>query len=375
MGRLSRAVAAAALAFVPAACGEPFIVLGDAPGLMRIVLGVGDSIGTRVDSLAVRTRLTQPTGVAFDAEAGRLYVGDRGSLRQVSGISTPVARIFSVTSRGAATLLLDAGGCASGTCMLQPTAIAIAPDGSLVIADQVGNRVFRYVPFGTLTVIAGDGTSATAPDGALAATSPVSRPAGVAVASDGTIYIGEAGGHRVRRIDASGLLHTVAGTGVPGHSGDGGAATAAQLHEPAALAIREGSLYIGDVFTHVLRRVDADGIIETIAGVAGVAGYGGDGGPAEDAILNRPASLALTPDGRQLFISDQGNDRVRAIDFATGLIRTFAGTGSRTWSGSRRLAGETSLFGPAGVDAAANGFLFIVDSGHSVVWRTSISID
>lgn len=375
MGRLSRAVAAASVALVLAGCGEPFVVLGDAPGLMRIVLGVGDSIGTRVDSLAIRTRLTQPTGVAFDAESGRLYVGDRGSLRQVNGISTPVARILSVTSRGVATLLLDAGGCSSGPCMLQPTAIAIASDGTLIIADQVGNRVFRYVPFGTLSVIAGDGTSATAPDGAPAATSPISRPAGVAVGADGTIYIGESGGHRVRRIDANGLLRTVAGTGVPGHSGDGGVATAAQLHEPAALAIRDDALYIGDMFTHVIRRVDADGIIETIAGAAGVPGYSGDGGPAENAVLNRPAALALTPDGRQLFISDQGNDRVRAIDFATGLIRTFAGTGSRTWSGSRRLAGETALFRPAGLDAASNGFLFIVDSGHSVVWRTSVGID
>jgi DNA-binding beta-propeller fold protein YncE len=157
------------------------VVLGDAPGVMRIVLGVGDSIGTRVDSSAVRTRLTDPRGVAFDPDASLLFVGDRGSVRQVSGISTPVARLFSVTSRGAATLLLDGGGCTSGTCLFQPTAMAMAPDGSLVIADQVGNRVFRFSTARVLSVIAGDGTTATAPDGATAATSPISRPAGVAV--------------------------------------------------------------------------------------------------------------------------------------------------------------------------------------------------
>jgi DNA-binding beta-propeller fold protein YncE len=376
MDRFARTVVVAAAGVVVAACGEPFIVLGDAPGIMRVVLGVGDSIGTQVDSSAVRTRLTGPTGVAFDAESSLLFVGDRGSVRQVSGITTPVARLFSVTSRGRATLLVNTGGCAAGgPCMLQPTAMAIAPDGSLLIADQLGHRVFRYAPSGVLSVIAGDGTSATAPDGAPAATSPMSRPAGVAVDAGGSIYIAESGGHRVRRIDSDGLLRTVAGTGEPGHSGDDGPATAAQLHEPAGLALHDDVLYVSDMFTHVIRRVDVTGVISTIAGVPGGAGYGGDGGAAVDAIFNRPVALALTPDGRLLFVSDQGNDRVRAIDLINGSIRTFAGTGTRTWTGSRRLAGETSLFRPVGLDASANGFLFIVDSGHSVVWRTSVGTD
>ncbi|HEX2167082.1 MAG TPA: hypothetical protein VHG09_07545, partial [Longimicrobiales bacterium] len=249
------------------------------------------------------------------------------------------------------------------------------PDGSIIIADQVGNRVFRYVPLGSLTVIAGDGTSVTAPDGQPAASSPISRPAGVAVAADGSIYIAEAGGHRVRRINAGGLLETVAGTDTPGHSGDGGPATAAELSEPSAVEVHDGVLYIADVVTHVVRRVDSEGTITTIAGVPGSRGYSGDGAAAEDATLDRPVSLALTPDGGQLFVSDQGNDRVRVIDLASGLIRTFAGTGDREWVGTRRLAGETSLFRPAGLDATANGFLFIVDSGHSVVWRTSVGIN
>jgi DNA-binding beta-propeller fold protein YncE len=372
MDRFTRSVIAAAAAVVLAGCGEPFVVLGDAPGVMRIVLGVGNSIGTTVDSLAVRTRLTAPTGIAFDAASGVLYVADRGAVRQVNGITTPVARIFSVTSRGRSTLLLDAGGCSSGTCIVQVTAMALAPDGSLIIADQAGNRVFRYVPAGALNVIAGNGTPATAADGQPAASSPISRPAGVAVGTDGAIYIAEAGGHRVRRIDSAGLLQTVAGTGSPGHSGDGGAATAADLNEPAALVLRDGVLFISDVVAHVVRRVAADGTIATLAGVPGARGYSGDGGAAVDAALDRPVSLALTPDARQLFISDEGNNRVRVIDLPSGSIRTFAGTGDIAWSGERKLAGETSLFRPAGIDAAANGFLFVVDSGHSVVWRTSV---
>lgn len=370
MDRLPLAVAAAALLLT--GCGEPFVVLGDAPGVMRTVLGIGDSIGSRIDSIAVRTRLTDPKGVAFDPGIDILYVGDRGAVQQANGITTPVARLFSVTSRGRSTVLLNTGGCSSGPCMLQATAIAVAPDGSLVIADQIGNRVFRYVPGGALTALAGNGTSATAPDGSTAAASPINRPAGVAVDPGGRVYIGESGSHRVRTIDASGLLQTVAGTGEPGHAGDGGPATAAQLNEPAGLLLADGVLYVTDVVAHTIRRIDSSGVISTVAGIPNAAGFSGDGGPAVDAMLDRPVALARTPDGRQLFISDQGNDRVRAIDLMTGTIRTFAGTGSRVWSGSRRLAGETSLFRPSGLDAAANGFLFIADGGHSVVWRTSV---
>src|SRR5690606_18230245 len=173
-------------------------------------------------------------------------------------------------------------------------------------------------------------------------------------------------------IDADGRMQTVAGTGEPGHSGDGGAATDAMLNEPAGLAVNDGVIYVSDMFAHVVRRIDESGTIATLAGAPGVAGYSGDDGLAATAMLDRPVALALTPDRQTLFISDHGNDRVRAIHLPSGAIRTFAGTGSRTWSGTRRLAGETSLFRPAGLDAAANGFLFIADDGHSVVWRTSV---
>jgi DNA-binding beta-propeller fold protein YncE len=257
--------------------------------------------------------------------------------------------------------------------MLQPTAMAVTSNGTLIVADGVGHRVFRYIPFGTLTVLAGTGTAASASDGATAATAPINRPSGVAIAADGSIYIAEAGAHRIRRIDAAGTIHTVAGTGAPGHGGDGGPATAALLHEPAGLLLHDGNVYFTDMFTHVVRRIDAQGVITTLAGAPGGAGFAGDGGPAAAALFNRPVALAITPDGRQLFVSDEGNDRVRVIDLVTLGIRTFAGTGSRAWNGNRRLAGETSLFRPAGLDASSNGFLFIVDAGHSVVWRTSVS--
>jgi DNA-binding beta-propeller fold protein YncE len=380
MAHRSRAVAALpalllALSSLSAGCGEPLVVLGDAPGLMRLVLGVGDSMGTRVDTLATRTRLTDPRAVAFDAATSLLRVADRGSLRQVSGTTTRVARIFSVTSSGRSTLLLDTGGSQQGTCLLEPTSMAVTRDGSLIIADAVGSRLFRYVPGGALTVLAGTGAAISAPDGSQAAGAPVDRPAGVAVADDGRIFFSESGAHRIRVISAGGILGTVAGTGQRGSAGDGGPAAAAQLDAPAGLALRDGTLYIAEQGAHTVRAIDAGGQIRTVAGIPGGAGFGGDGGPAIAARLNRPYAVSVSSSGRTLFISDRDNDRVRVVDLASGVIRTFAGTGERRYTGSRLSAGQTALHDPAGIDASAGGFIFIADPGHSVVWRTSVGFD
>ena len=373
MGRPSAALSACALALLTAACGEPLVVLGDAPGLMRIVLGVGDSVGTRVDSIAVRSRLTEPTAVAFDAANGVLYVADRGAMRQVSGINTRVARIFSVTSNGRARLVLDGGGCVPGPCIVEPLAMVRAADGSLLIADGAGHRVLRYVPGGGIVVLAGTGSLGTSADGAVAAQSPVSRPRGVAVAADGSVLFSEANSHRVRAIGADGRLRTIAGSGASIHSGDGGAATAAGVPEPAGLLVIDGVLYIAEFGGATVRAVDPDGTIRTVAGTA-VAGIARDGGPADQAQLNGPVALAAPADGRTVFVSDQANHRVRAISLTSGTISTFAGTGATAWTGSRRAAGETALAAPAGLEVAG-GFLFIADRGHSVIWRTSITIE
>ena len=103
-------------------------------------------------------------------------------------------------------------------------------------------------------------------------------------------------------------------------------------------------------------------------------GFGGDEGPAREAQLDRPFALAATADGRTLFVSEEGNHRVRSISLVSGVIRTFAGTGDASYTGSRRAAGETSVARPAGIQAAG-GFLFIADRGHAVVWRTSIALN
>jgi hypothetical protein len=358
---------------VLAACGDPLIVLGDAPGRMRIVVGVGDSIGTRIDSVATRTRLADPTGIAFDASSGVLFAADRGALVQSGGSTRRVARLFSVRSDGRLTLVFSTANCPAN-CPEAVHSLAVAPNAAVYITDVVGHRVFRLDPGSTApAMIAGSGTAGDSPDGALAAGSRIRSPAGIAVAPDGRIYFAEQAGHRVRVIDPDGRLRTVAGTGTAGVAGDGGPASTALLNNPAGIALGGDVLYIADRLNQRIRAVSlTTGIITTVAG-QGSAGYSGDGGDAAVARFDRPESVALSSDLVTLFVADYGNHRVRAVNLGTRVIQSIAGTGSVVWSGAGRPAGETSLEWPSGV-ATGLGFLFIADFGHSVVWRTVIRL-
>jgi DNA-binding beta-propeller fold protein YncE len=357
------------LAIALTACGEPLVVLGDAPGFMRVVVGVGDSIGTRVDSIATRTRLTEPTAIAFDPVGGTLYVADRGSVIQAGGVTRPVARVFAVSSAGRLQLLADRGACAGSVCIERAAGMTL-DRGALLIADDVRHRLLRFdISSRALTVLAGDGTRGDSPDGTLASVAKLGGPVDIVVAPDNSVVFSESLNHRVRAIAPDGTLRTLAGTGVPGFSGDGQSALQAQLRDPAGIALHDGTLYVADADNHRLRAISAEGIITTLAG-SGFGGFGGDGGPAAAAALSNPRDVSVGAGGVLLFIADQGNDRVRSVNLRTGIITTYAGDGG-AFSGPGP-AGATALESPSSVLLSESGFLFIADTGHSVVWRTTI---
>ncbi len=324
------------------------------------------------DSLALRTRLTDPTAVAFAESDGVLYFADRAASVQQNGLTRHVARIFTVQSTGRLTLLLSTAACGTSACPEAVHSMAVAPDGALVFSDIVGQRIFRLPRGQTLPiVIAGDGTAGDAADGTPAVQARVHAPAGLAFMTDGRLVFAEQLGQRVRFIEADGRLGTLAGTGTAGFAGDGGPATRASLRDPAGLAILQGQLWIADRDNNRVRSVDlSSGIMTTIAGQGGVAAFAGDDGPALDARFDRPDALAVSADGRTLFIADSGNDRVRAIDLASGTIHTFAGNGNSAFNGNGRAAGDTSIRTPSGLATSELGLLFLSDFGHAVIWRT-----
>ena len=175
----------------------------------------------------------------------------------------------------------------------------------------------------TITTIAGTPPRAPGGDGGPAVEAKLSSPAGVAVDGAGNVYIADWGNRRIRRVDPSGIITTIAGTGESGSSGDGGPAVEAKLSSPAGVAVDgAGNVYISDPGDYRIRRVDPSGIITTIAGT-GVRGFIGDGGPAVEAKLDGPRGIAVDGAGN-VYIADSGSNRIRRVD-ASGIITTIAG--------------------------------------------------
>jgi Bacterial Ig-like domain (group 2)/NHL repeat len=184
-------------------------------------------------------------------------------------------------------------------------------------------------------------------------------PSAATLDANGNLYIADTGNSRIRKVDTSGVITTFAGSGTPGFSGDGGPATSASLKAPASVACDSaGNLYIADTANNRVRKVDTTGVISTFAGT-GTAGFGGDNGPAAAALLSGPDGLAFDSHGN-LYISDKSNSRIRVID-GGGTITTFAGNGTTGFSGDGGNATNASLGLPVGLAFDSAGNLFFAD--------------
>ena len=257
---------------------------------------------------------------------------------------------------------LGDGGPASTASLNEPKGLAVDAHGHLYIADSE-NHVIRKVHrlSGLISTIAGSVNHASAPDTAV----PVSSRLTEEVEED---PLGEASAQQAPSFsqvaDLSGTVRFVTGGAVARtrFAGDGGPAEAALLNFPTAVAVdTDGNVYIADTLNHRIRMVDvATGTIRTIAGT-GQARYSGDGGPAISASLQDPAAIVI--DGRdRLYIADQSNNRVRAVDLRTGRISTIAGNGTAAYNGDGIPAAEASLAGPSGLALGQDGILYIADT-------------
>jgi DNA-binding beta-propeller fold protein YncE len=240
--------------------------------------------------------------------------------------------------------------------------------GNLYLA---GNHVSQIIRLGTddrAWIVAGLETEGYSGDGGDALAAEMQFPCGVAVAASGRpLFVADTYNSAVRVIDETGTIHTIAGDGTHGYTGDGGPAAQARLDHPFRIRYDEpaGDLYIVDRYNHAIRKIDAQGVMTTVAGT-GVAGYGGDGGPAAQAQLNDPLDARPGPDG-MLYIADAGNNRVRRVDPSTGVITTVAGTGVEGNSGDGGPAVDAELHYPAAVNFDAGGNLWVSDSYNSTI--------
>jgi trimeric autotransporter adhesin len=241
----------------------------------------------------------------------------------------------------------------------------------LLIADNVSHRVFRLdLATGASTLVAGTGQRGFRGDGGLAVDAQLSFPTYVALDADGNVFIADSANNRVRRVDArTGIISTVAGNGTSGFAGDNGPATSAALNGPNGLALDgDGNLYIADTGNQRVRAVDLEsGVIRTVAG-NGYAGWLGDTGRAVRANLSRPTGLAVDGNGN-LFISDTNSNRIRRVELSTGIITRYAGSWSNQALGDHGPAHRARLNDPAGIALDHAGNLYIADGFQHRVRR------
>ena len=326
----------------------------------------------------VNTTLTisvNPAGLAAGSYNGTVTIAPSGAGNAPQtvpvklSVSAPTSQGVITTAAGNGFVPFSGEGGAATKAALGANAVAVDGAGNLYIADIVSSRVLKVTAGGVISTLAGTGAFSYGGDGGPATRASFFNPSGVAVDGAGNVYIADSMNNRVRKVDASGTIATVAGNGTVGFSGDGGPAASAALWAPMAVAVDgAGNLYIADSSNGRIRKVTTAGIISTVAGGAALPIYSGDGGPAVGAGIFLPGGVAVDTAGN-LYIADIGNNRIRKVN-SGGIISTVAGNGTKGFSGDGGAAtgAQLNLFGShAGLAADSAGNLYIADiANHRV---------
>jgi len=341
------------------------------PGIISTIAGNSTQGFYGDGGPAIHAEFDGPAGITKDT-AGNLYIADyvNDRVRKVTyatGVITTIAGTGD--SAGTSGAFSGDGGPATAADLYNPTSIALDVSGNVFFSDQGNHRVRKInVSTGIITTIAGNGTGGYSGDGIQATASELFYPAGIAFDTAGNLYIADWQNHRIRMVTLStGIITTVAGTGIAGYSGDGGPATAARFYRPSELAFDvSGNLYISEYGNSTVRKVvKATGIITTIAGT-GVAGYSGDGSAATAAQLNQPL-VVRTDTAGNIYIADWRNYVVRMVSAATGIISTIAGDNVNSYSGDGGPATNAGLSSIDGMAIDVSGNVYIADEFNNVI--------
>jgi len=321
---------------------------------------------------ATNSELSNPQDVATDG-AGNIYVADMYNhrVRMINATTGIMTTVAGGGISGYADGFSGDGGPATLAALYYPSAVAVDAAGNLYICDQDNQRVRKVNTSGIISTIAGNGTAGFLGNGSPAVGAELHYPTGVAVDASGNVYICDNNNQRVRKVSTTGTITTIAGTGTVGYLGDGGPAIDAELSYPVGVAVdAAGNVYIGDQGNSAIRMVDTSGTITTIAGNGG-SGYSGDGGPAAWAELSFPQAVKVDNAGN-IYIADDGNNAVRVINSA-GNISTLAGVGGAGFSGDGGPAIAAQLNSPTSAVADHSGNVFIGDGGNHRIRKVNIS--
>ncbi|HWC96885.1 MAG TPA: hypothetical protein VG456_09055, partial [Candidatus Sulfopaludibacter sp.] len=336
-------------------------VVREVTGLnIKTIAGKGTFGYTGDGGAALAAQLYYPTGIVIDSKSN-LYIADQDNAR----IRLVNNALVISTFAGANHFAGDNGNALSALLNL-PSHSLMDASGNLFISDTVNNRVRKVNAAGTITTVAGTGVCAYSGDNGSAASAALCLPGQLALDSAGRLYIADSGNSVVRRIETNGNITTFAGTGAYGDTGDGAAASAAQFRSPVGLAFdAAGTLYVADQYAHRVRKIGADGKVNSFAGT--LEGFAGDGGLATAARLDTPNQLAVS--GTDVFIADWYNYRVRKVNGA-GLISTVAGI-SVCCGASNAPANGTYIGRPSGLVADSAGNVYVSELDYNLVSKVT----
>ena len=341
--------------------------------IIQTVAGIG-VIGYNGDGIpATSAKITDVANIFVDTH-GNLFIADIQNA-QIREVNATTHLISSVAGTG--TFGYNGDGIPATSAELDnANGISVDSAGNIFIADTGNGRIREVVAAtGLIRTVAGNGTWGYSGDGMAATAAELNQPLGVAVDAAGNIFIDDYGNQRVREVNAAtGLISTIAGTGVAGYNGDGIAATSAQLNRPIDVAVdSHDNVFITDGQNQRVREVSAGtGLISTVAG-NGTPGYNGDGIPATSAEIIFPNGIAVDAAG-DIFFTDS-NDRIREVDGFSGLISTVAGTGlTNPYNGDGIPATSANLGLPEGVAVDAAGNVLIGDTLNQRVREVNIGV-
>jgi len=344
------------------------VLLGYSSHGQNITTLAGNGIAGYNDDEGVATAvaLWAPAGIAM--HGGNIYIADAMNNRvrklSPSGYLTTIAGQDDPGYRGDGRPATDAQ-------LNNPAGLAVDIWGNIYIADKNNNRVRKINQQGIISAFAGTGEAGYTGNGGLAVRAELNAPVGLVTDSAGDVFIADAGNNCIRKVNAQGMISTIAGTGVAGFRQKDSVAVNARLNTPTGLAIDSaGNIYVADSWNYRIRKVTTDGRILTLAGT-GAAGYGGDGGMDTLALLNLPTSVAVDRAGN-LYFSDQGNNVIRSI-LPNGKVNTIAGTGVDGFSGDGGPATAAQMNAPTGIVLDQEGRnLYVAEQQNNRVRRINL---
>lgn len=317
-------------------------------------------------NLATSAKINHPNGVAVDA-MGNIYFSDYYNhvIRKVN-----TSGIISTFAGNTVAGYSGDGSLATSAKLNYPTGVAVDANGNVYIADKNNSVIRKVNTSGIITTIAGTSVAGYTGDGGLATSAKINLPAAVATDAAGNVYISDTYNHAIRKVSTSGIITTVAGGNGIGYTGDGSVATSAEFNFPWGLTVdNSGNIFVGDEHNHVIRKVNTSGIITTVAGT-GTSGYTGDGGLATAAKLNVCNGVVSDAQGN-LYISDVSNNVIRMVN-TSGVITTIAGTGVSGYSGNGGSATLAQLDTPSSITLDTAGNVLFTDGDNHVVRKITL---